>query len=119
MSNELSTLNERIAERIGKDLVDLIPPEQWQALVDKEIHTFINVTAPKIIQEELKEAYKVRVTTIVDQFTGTDTYDEMTQEYINGKLKEFLGAAGGVMFAATLQPTMQMVLQDLRNRLGY
>ena len=35
MTNELKTINEKIAEKVGENLVDLIPKDQWQAIIDK------------------------------------------------------------------------------------
>jgi hypothetical protein len=119
MGNEMQTLNERIAERIGKDLVDLIPDDQWQKMVDKEIATFKNVTAPKIINALMREAFTNAAKLRVDELCLSDDWNSMTNEQINTRLKEFLGDSAGVIFGAMLAPTMGMVLQDLRNRLGY
>jgi len=119
MTNELQTLNERIAERIGKDLVSLIPEDQWQEIVDKEIHNFKLVVAPKIIKELLTEAYKERAKKEVSALLITDEYNELTNEYINKALTKLLADSGGIIFAGMMQPAMQMVLQDLRSRLGY
>ena len=118
-SKSLQTLNERIADRIGKELVDLIPPEQWQELVDSEIAKFKQQVAPGIIQELLKEAYTTQVRRAVDALCSTDEWDELTSTHTNAKLTELLAASGGTIFAGVMQPAMSIVLQDLRSRLGY
>lgn len=117
MSDQLQTLNQRIAERIGKELIDLIPPDQWQALVDAEVAKFRQETAPKIVAELLREAFKNQAIASVNHLTLTNEWDELTQTYINTKLKDFIGSSGGEIFAAVLSPAMTMVLSDLRNRL--
>lgn len=119
MNKELQSLNERIAERIGRDLVELIPADQWQAMVDNEVLKFKRDTAPKIIQKLLEEDFILKAKVRIDELTQGNTYDEMSNDYINEKLTEFIGKSSGVMFAYMLTPTMQTLLQDLRSRLGY
>ena len=119
MSTELDTLNARIAERIGKDLVELIPAEQWQQLVDTEVNKFKRVVAPKIIQELLKEAYLDKAERSVNELCQTEEWDELSETYTNPALTKLLAASGGAIFAGVMGPAMQMVMQDLRSRLGY
>ena len=120
MTKELQTLNQRIAERIGKDLVDLIPADDWQRLVDTEIRKFQQDTAPKIIQELMREAYLNKAKVTIDKLTQTSEWNAVTQQQINTELEQFLGAAGGVVFAGVMSPAMAIVLQNLRNQVqGY
>jgi len=119
MGQELQTLNERIAEKIGKDLVDLIPKDQWQKMVDVEIHNFKQHAAPKIISELIEAEYRKEVIKCVNVFCTTDDWNKLTNEPINNALTELLADSGGVIFAGMMQPAMQMVIQDLRNRIGY
>jgi hypothetical protein len=119
MGTELQTLNERIAERIGKDLVELIPQDQWQALVDTEVAKFKRETAPNIIRELMQEAYMNKAKATIDKLTTSTGWDSVTQEQINEELEQFIGKSAGAIFAGMLSPSMQMVLQDLRGRLGY
>lgn len=119
MENELQTLNQRIAERIGKELVDLIPDDQWQALVDAEIAKFKRDTAPKIIQELMRDVYMTKAKVTIDKLTSSSGWDSMAQQQINDELEKFIGKSAGVIFAAMLSPSMTMILQDLRNRIGY
>lgn len=119
MGNELQTLNERIAERIGKDLVELIPQDQWQSLVDAEVAKFKRDTAPRIIQELMREAYMNKAKATIDKLTASSGWDAATQQQINKELEQFIGQSAGTIFAGMLAPSMQMVLQDLRGRLGY
>ncbi len=118
MGNELQTLNERIAERIGKDLVELIPQDQWQAMVDAEVLKFRRDIAPKIIQEMLSEAYREQAKTAIQELCVTDEWSAITQTMTSSKLKEFIAESGGQIFAGVLTPAMGMVLQDLNSRLN-
>lgn len=121
MPNELQTLNERIAERVGENLVDLIPAEQWQEIVDRECQAFYSQTAPKIIQEMLRERFRACANAQLDELCHTDEWNHITQQYTSSKLREFIGESGGEIFAAVLSPAMSQVMSDLRNRLqsGY
>ena len=120
MSNELQTLNQRIAERIGKDLVDLIPTDDWQRLVDTEVRKFRQAVAPQIIQELMREEYIKKAAATIDKLTSTTEWNAVTQEQVNTELEQFLGAAGGVIFAGVMSPAMSMVLNNLKNQVnGY
>lgn len=119
MTNELKTLNEKIAEKVGENLVDLIPQDQWQAIVDKEVQIFKNQTAPRIIQDLLKEAYLERAKGVISELADTTEWDEITGEYTNKALEQFIGQSAGVIVGTMLTPAMQQVLQDLRYKLGY
>ncbi len=119
MSKELQTLNEKIAERIGKDLVDLIPKDQWQSIVDREILKFKRDVAPGIIQDLLKESYINKAKSTIDRLTMQEGWDSERQSQINSELEKFIGDSAGIIFAGMLSPSIQIVLQDLRGRLGY
>ena len=118
MSQELQTLNQRIAERIGKDLVELIPEDQWQALVDKEVEKFQRETAPEIIKELLTEKFKEHAVDRVSELSNTVEWSDITSTYTNEKLRQFIAQSGGEIFAGVLTPAMQMVISDLNQRLN-
>ena len=119
MVNELQTLNAKIAEKIGAELIDLIPSDQWQALVDAEVIKFKRETAPRIIKELLSEEYKTKAKQTITEFCNTNEWNEVTQTYTNAALSKFLADSGGVIFAGVLNPSMQIVIQNLQNQLGY
>lgn len=114
----LSTLNERIAEKIGKELIDLIPPEQWQQMVDIEISKFKRDIAPTIIQNEIQNIYKAQLSLKLTELTTSGEWNEITQEFDTNRLKTFIGECGGEIFGAVLAPAMSQVFQNLRNQLS-
>ena len=118
MTNELQTLNQRIAERIGKDLVDLIPEDQWQAIVDNEVKKFRLDVAPKIIQDLVADEFRKESVKRIEELTQTTEWNEITGRYTNEKLKEFISEGGGDVFAGVLAPAMTMLLNDLNHRLS-
>ena len=112
-------MNERIAERIGKDLVDLIPADQWQEMVDREVAKFRLETGPKIIQELLREAYTVKAKEVIGALTSDATWDQESGQYVSEELERFIGKSSGAIMGAMLAPAMSQVLPNLRNQLGY
>jgi len=117
MSKELQTLNERIAERIGKDLVDLIPDDQWQQMVNREIVLFKNQKAPAIIQKVLSDAYMDVAKREVNKLIVTEEWDADTEQYVHAEITKFIAKSSGVIVAGMLSPSMSVILQDLKNRL--
>jgi hypothetical protein len=119
MSKNVETLNERIAERLGKDLVDLMPEGEWQKMVDKEVLKFKATVAPKIIETLLREDFLERAKSRIQTLTQTTEWSDTSNALINTELERFIGESSGLVFAAMLSPAMSLALGDLRNRLGY
>jgi len=117
MSNELQTLNQRIAERVGKELIDLIPENQWQLIIDREVDKFKSQTLPEIIHELMKDVYTEKVRESIEKLTSNNEWNYQTQETINKDLEKFIGANAASIFGAMLSPVMTSVLSDLRSRL--
>jgi len=119
MSSELQTLNERIAERVGSELVDLMPEGEWHKIVDAQLHKFKNEVAPKIVMELITEEYKNVAKSFIDDITSSRQWKEESQAYVSEELQKFIGASSGVIISGMLSPVMTEVLTDLRHRLGY
>lgn len=117
-STGMSTISERIAERVGEELVSLLPQDVWQSLIAQEVEKFKTVTAPKLIEEELTKKYRELVVQEVDTICTPEWSDEV-QAFVHANLIKLIEESGGAMLAGILSPSMQMVLSDLRNRLGY
>ena len=118
MSKELQTLDERIAEKVGKDLVDLIPKDQWQALVSSQINKFMQETAPEVIQKILNEKMMEDVRAILDGHALETEWNAMTGETTILIIKEMIMKTTPEIMSAMLAPAMSGLLNDLRNRLG-
>lgn len=116
---QLQTLNERIAEKVGENLIDLIPADQWQEIVDQQVVIFKRDTAPKIIKKELDKAYREKIVGAVIKLTSQDGWDYQTNLAIHSELEKFIGQSAGVIVGAMLTPSMATVLNDLRTQLEY
>jgi len=78
MKNELQSLNERIAERIRSELIDFIPQDEWQSIVNTEINKFRTVTIPEIIEELLREAYMYKIKVEIGGLITSHEWDTVT-----------------------------------------
>ena len=116
---ELSTLSERIAEKVGKELVDLIPQDEWKKLIDSEMKKFMRVNAPNVIREMIEKEFRVAVAKELDTLTKKTEWNQLTQQSTNDALVELIKASGADILAGILSPVMQQVLSDFRHRLGY
>jgi hypothetical protein len=59
--NQVVTFEQRVKERLRENFMDLIPDEQLQTLVDREVADFRARVLPKLIQDELTEKYKAAI----------------------------------------------------------
>jgi len=116
--NELQTLNERISEKVGKELVDLIPKEQWQAIVDNEVLKFKRETVPSIIKEMLTDTYKEKTREYMDKLTTTDGWQQLSNNHLSSELKKLIAESSAEIFAGMLSYPMQQVMMNLRSQLG-
>lgn len=98
MKNQLQTINQKIAEKIGHELLDLIPAEEFQNMVDHEIHKFKEEDMPKIIREMITVQYKEHIKGKIIEFTCSGEYNAMTGEMVNQQLSEFLGKNMSTIF---------------------
>ena len=61
MSKELMSLEERIADKVGNELIDLIPEEQWKTLVATQVNHFKQYKLPEIVERILIDELKLKV----------------------------------------------------------
>lgn len=116
---DLQTLEQRIADKVGKELIDLIPEHEWQKLVSNQIDYFKTTKAPKILQELFEQEFKKYTTNLLSRLLGTQTWDNLLQEYTYPEIEKYLIASGQTLFTSMMSPVLAMALQDFRNRIGY
>lgn len=117
MNKEIQTINQRIAEKIGHELINLIPPETLQNMVDQEIAKFKKEELPKIIKQLISEEYVNKVKIRIDQFTQSGEWNSMTNEMVNQQLVEFLGDNMSAIFSALIYRASSQALDNMRSKL--
>lgn len=116
-----STLEQKIAERVGKELIELIPPEQWQELVKGQINRFMTVEAPKVAQKLLEDKFKEDMHAYLAQnIWGTPVYSDLLYRTGNELVLKVTEQAAPMLFAAMLEPAITGLMRDLQHRIrGY
>ena len=120
MTNELQTLEQRIADKVGHELVGLLPPEQWQAIIDAQVHKFRTEVAPKIIQEEITQHLRERIRNHLqnEYLSGDSKYNQEVGIWINDQVIKLMIEAGSEAIGHALAPIGQEVMQQLINSLN-
>lgn len=116
--NELQTLNQRIAEKVGKELIDLIPPDQWQKIVDDQIFIFKRDIAPKVIQEELKKLLEGKVKEVLSAPEFNYEYNQFGQrlagEAVDVLIKRSAPELVSALFGGAIQHAVDQLKYGLR-----
>lgn len=118
MANELATLEERISEKIGQSLIEVIPQEQWDQLMNKQIHKFMNEDAPKIIQRQLEKLLMQNVEHRLSLMSMSTDWNEVTQQNTNKMVESFIKNGAAEFFAAMMAPAVSAGIQNLRSEVA-
>ena len=117
MGTVLQTLNERIAERVGKELIDLMPADEWKQIINKTVTQYKTEVIPKIILEILTENLKIDIARKLHGAYYTDQWNATVNKMTNEAVKDMLIKSVPEIFAAMLEPVTSGLMQDLRNRM--
>ena len=118
MGNELQTLNERIAEKVGKNLIDLIPADQWEKLVSDQIDFFMTNKAPDIIQKILKEELYKTVSGVLSSSEYSGTWGNYGEKIAADGVKTIIEKSAPIIFASMFAPVADGLISDLVQRLN-
>lgn len=113
----IQTLEARIAERVGKDLVDLMPPEQWTTLVAAATRKFRNETAPRIIEAELTRKLKEEMAAYMGQPEFTAQWSTLGHQAASEAVTELFKSSAPDILASMLGPTLQHFAESFRQSL--
>jgi len=118
-NKKLISLEERIAERVGKELVDLIPEEQWRDLIKTQIDVFMRNKAPGIVQEMLRVKFMESVKVILDSADYADEWDSVSQANVVGPaIQDLFKQAAPDILLGMINPVIQQLVYDFRNRVS-
>lgn len=113
------SLEERIAERVGKELVSLIPEEQWKELINSQIDHFMHTKAPAIVQEQVRAAFLIRVKEILESPEFSDQWDfDLQQQVVGPAVKELFVKAAPEVFMGMIQPILQNALYNFKSQVN-
>lgn len=118
MGKELQTLNERIAEKVGENLIDLIPADQWEKLVSDQIDFFMTNKAPGIIQKLLQNELQKTVAGVLSSSEYAGTWGNYGEQLSSDGVKAILEQSAPVIFASMFAPVADGLIRDLVTRLN-
>ncbi len=119
MGNEMQGLKDRIAERVGKDLLELIPKEQWDALVSQQIDHFLTNDAPGVIKNMLTEQLKETVKETLRCPNYQARWGEFGEKITSDGLNLVLRKAAPELVVALFEPMAQRIIDGIRNGTMY
>lgn len=119
MSKEMQTLRQNISERVGKELIDLFPDDQWQQIVDQEIKDFTNNKLRPMVKEMIAEEYRRHAWDYIQQnpVTSISMHVE-TQGLVRELLNNAVRQNPGMILAALLEPTVRNLSMQMENALS-
>lgn len=117
MNDKIQTLNDRIAERVGKELYELIPQDEWKAIIERESRTFTEVTMPKVVRDMLHDKLKEDLKIHLSSGDFIETWNDQSQQMCSDAVKEMMVQSAPVLFAEIFSAPMQNVINNMRNQL--
>ena len=111
------SLEERVAEKVGSELVDLIPKEQWNELIASQVEHFTKNIAPKIIEAELEKRFTEAIRFELSSPEYAETWNQVSQTYTSEAVKKIVIESAPEIFAAMLEPVTSGFIQNLRNQM--
>jgi hypothetical protein len=111
--NEIQTLKERIAEKVGKELFELMPEEQWNSMVESQINHFMTELAPKIIRSELELKLKEDIKGKILALSLNDEWNTIAGKGFNNELSQILVSSAPQIIANIMHNSAQDVLSNM------
>jgi predicted transcriptional regulator len=115
MTNELRTLEEKIAEKVGSELVDLIGEEKWQEIIKATVDNFMTNKAPKLVEDMLVKQLQENVIAAT-KFGVEPKYDGLVGQLASDFMVEVMKKAGPEVLANMFQYQIQTAIQNLNTR---
>lgn len=113
MSNEISTFEASVRDRLKSIVAELIPEDRWDAIVLATVQDFERVDLPKLVKAELEAKYKA---VIRDEFSKPEwaTFWQDGQEVASQKVKELMIESAPLIISGLFGSAMQQVVSQLR-----
>ena len=112
MNKTIMTLEEKVSEKVGAELIDLIGEDKWKELIKSCVDNFTTNKAPKIIEEMLVSNLKERVILTI-QNELQPKYDSMVGGLANDFLVDVMKKSGPQMLSNMFQFEIQNAINNL------
>ena len=113
--NTVETLEDRVRERIRATFVELIPQEQWSALVGVELHRFTQRELPELVKKAAAEHLQTMLKAELDKPEWRERWTGNHIPDAGPALAEALRQAAPEMAAALFAGLGNQIINALRN----
>lgn len=111
-----ATLEAKIAEKVGNELIDLIEPAEWNKLVKAQIDSYKQKHIPDIIRNEMDNMVRTSVRAYLDREFNSEWDDDLQKQVIPA-LETLLKKMAPNIVAATIMPIVEATLQNFKYNL--
>ena len=110
----LSDIKQRLTDQIKGQFAELIPHEEWEALIERETHNFMAVEFPKIVKKCLTEKCKEVIT---NEFNGPRWVDHWNGYYNapGEAVSKLIREHSDVIVEGLIGGLVQGAVQNMRN----
>jgi hypothetical protein len=117
MSTEVQTFEQRVRDKLKKDIADLIPEEQLTQLVHQATVDFIKTDLPKMINHELAVMAKAKILEELDKPEWKTAWRVESQTQISQQVEKLIKENAHTIMATMIAGVASGMVNDMRNRL--
>ena len=107
-------INKRVREKIQQSIIELVPEEHWDRIIEREIKDFENNRLKNLIREHLELAYKNVISTELHKPEWIEVFNTNGELMASEALKEILIQSAPQFFSVIIGSLVQGMTQNLR-----
>lgn len=114
----LSSIQDRLRDRIQTQFVDMIPPELWEGLVAKHLKEVTDEMLPKIVKEEAEKRLRTMVQTEMNKPEWREIWDNQSSTLgprASEMAKKIMRECADDLVGALFGRLAQGIVIDIRN----
>lgn len=118
MSNEIVSFEEGVKRRMKDIIADMIPEDRWKKLVDDQIRMFEKEDLPRLIRNELTEAFKKKVAEELSKPEYNTSMWNNGMPVVSDAIKKMIIDAAPDILANMIGMQAQILLQNFRQSMA-
>ncbi len=119
VSTDVKSLNDVVRDKVKETFVNMIPDEQWNAMVQKCVDSFVEQDLPVLVKEILSEKLKNETAEKIASeltYSGSDRYGRPTpSKLIETIVKTMTADVVNELIGSIMMGAVQRVQQQMRN----
>lgn len=117
MSTEVQTFEQRVRDKLKKDIADLIPEEQLSKIVQIEMSEFLKTDLPKMIKAMLAEEIKEAINREMRKPQWVGQYNDLARQNVSEQVTKIITENAALMMTSMMAGVSSQLVTDLRYRL--